>query len=816
MFAALTDVSALILRHESRSRGRSTPRNILSRCRLIAFLLASILALGARLQAQSTFGTVLGTLRDPSGGVVPNAKLSLINTGTNGTRTALSNASGSYEFVNVDKGNYQLKVEAVGFQNEEFQPFDLDARATVRLDVALKVVSQVTSVNVEELVVLQTDASNIAETKGALELTDLPVAIGTRSTGSTSAFSTLTAQPGVQIDNNNNISVAGALPSQLSFSLDGISSVGPGTLGALTELFPSFNSIAEIKISENLNPAEFGGVADVTTISKSGSNGFHGGLFENFQNAEMNAADTFSHIVTPVKLNDFGAFLGGPVVLPKLYNGHDKTFFFGSYEVLRLPKSFQIVESVPSAAMRSGDLTAYNASLGLPPGVIPQSQINPYSQKLMNFFYPMPNYGPPGAIANNYLAVFNTPINSAQGDVRLDHVINAKHSLFVRYSYKDKRRTDFPKDPLGNPGSPSVGVTSLPEVYNSLTAAWNWLVSPTKVNELRIGFTKTHRGFTTGYTAEQAASVLGLTTGSNGLPGPLPPGNDTPTLTISGYLGSRRQTADINPREGTWQALDTFTWTRGQHTLKFGGDFRYLESLFTNVFSDYRMGSYQFNGSATGYSPFQGFLLGYPDLTTIATVINPATDAYSFHYAAFAQDDWKVSRSLTVNYGLRWEYHPGFRDWNDNTANFDPYYSSTIDGQLVKGAVIIPDKASFVNVNPQFIQSVAPTPVITAGQAGVPPALRFSSTKDFAPRIGFAWRIGGDNKTVLRGGYGRFIETLLSASAINGWSVGASDVGFFSNSIGDNGLPVFSLPYSFPSNIAQPGTQFFDLANEIK
>jgi hypothetical protein len=384
LFAALTkSISTCSLRQGSRSRGQSTTRNITSRCRFIAFLLASILALGARLQGQSTFGTVLGTVRDPSGSVVPNAKLSLINTGTNGNHTALSNTSGSYEFGNVDKGNYQLKVEAVGFQNEEFQPFDLDARATVRLDVALKVVSQVTSVNVEELVVLQTEASNIAETKGALELTDLPVAIGTRSTGSTSAFSTLTAQPGVQIDNNNNISVAGALPSQLSFTLDGISSVGPGTLGALTELFPSFNSIAEIKISENLNPAEFGGVADVTTISKSGSNGFHGGLFENFQNAEMNAADTFSHIVTPVKLNDFGAFLGGPVVLPKLYNGHDKTFFFGSYEVLRLPKSFQIVESVPSAAMRSGDLTAYNASLGLAPAIIPQSQINPYSQKLM-------------------------------------------------------------------------------------------------------------------------------------------------------------------------------------------------------------------------------------------------------------------------------------------------------------------------------------------------------------------------------------------------------------------------------------------------
>jgi hypothetical protein len=239
MFAALANNSTCILRHGWGNRGRAEVRNLAKPCRAIALLAACVLAFGVRLEAQSTFGTVLGTVRDPSGSVVPNAKLSLLNKGTNVSRSTISNTSGSYEFVNVDVGNYQLKVEAAGFQAEEFQPFDLAARATARLDVALKVVSQVTSVNVEALVTVQTDASNIAETKGSLELTDLPVAISTRSTGSTSAFSTLTAQPGVQIDNNNNITVAGALPSQLSFSVDGISSVGPGQLYALAELFPT-------------------------------------------------------------------------------------------------------------------------------------------------------------------------------------------------------------------------------------------------------------------------------------------------------------------------------------------------------------------------------------------------------------------------------------------------------------------------------------------------------------------------------------------------------------------------------------------------
>jgi hypothetical protein len=782
----------------------------------LALAAAGLIAVCQIGYAQSTFGTVLGTVKDPSGAFVPMAKVDLTNTGTNAVRTTQTSPNGDYQFVNVDVGTYKITVEAAGFQKTEFQAFDLAARETKRLDVDLKVATQAESVTVEAVAVVTTDAANIAETKGALELTDLPVAIGTRSQGSTSAFSTLTAQPGVQTDGSQ-ITVSGAGPSQLSISLDGISSVGPGSFVGITELFPSFNSIEEIKISENLNPPEYGGVADITTISKSGTNTFHGGLFENFQNTDMNAADTFSHLVTPVKLNDFGAYVGGPVVIPGIYNGHDKTFFFISSEVLRLPKSYQVVESVPSLAMRSGDLTAYNPSVGAAPLVIPQSQINPYSIKLMNFFFPQPNYGPPGAVANNYVAVYDVPINSAQWDARVDHVINSKHSVFARYSYKNRRYTTCTQlSGCASPDTPLEGVLSEPEIDNSLTAAWNWIVSPTKVNELRIGFTRTRRGYSVGPTAQQAANTLGLMSGPGELPQALPPGQDIPGLTISGYVPAAANNVDTNPREQTWQALDNWTWTKGQHTLKFGGDFRYLETLYTNVFANYRMGSYQFNGSSTGYTAFQGFLLGYPDLTTISTVINPTTDAYNTHYAAYAQDDWKVSRSLTLNYGLRWEYHPGFKDWNDNMANFDPYYSSTINGQLVKGAVILPDKNSFINnLNPGFVQSIAPTPIFPASQLGIPSFLRFSSKKDFAPRIGFAWRVGGSNKTVLRGGYGRFIETLLGGSSLNGWSVGASDVGFFSNSKGANGLPVFSLPYSFPANIAQPGSQFFDLATEI-
>jgi hypothetical protein len=716
--------------------------------------------------------------------------------GTAVKRSVVTDKEGTYSLVNLEPGMYEILLQAPGFQPLTLKNLELLARQTVRADGALVVAGQVQTVDVTStnVAVITTEVSNIAETKSGRELVDLPVAIGSRALGSTSAISTLTTQSGVQTDNAGTLSVAGTKPSQLSMTIDGISTMSVRSEAPIAELFPSFGTIEEIRVSQINNAAEFGGVSDITTISKSGTNSLHGGVYENLQNTDMNARNPFSATVSQIHMNNYGGYLGGPVVLPHLYHGKDKTFFFMSYEGLQLPRQQFIVESVPSLALRSGDLSVYKL------GQIPLSQISPVSLAALQYLFPLPNAGAPNAIANNYAVNFPTPISSNQTDVRLDQVINSKQTLFVRGTYKYKDVTNTPS----STGTILAGGTHQPEMDYAFTGAHNFVITPALVNELRVGITSTRVITSTGADAAFLTSAIGVP-----LPDP-PVGNTSPTFTITGFQGTGSTASSVS-RSQTKQLIDSITWTKGSHQYKFGGDIRRLSAYFSNVFAANRAGQYTFNGSVSGLNPYQAFLLGVPDRTGVGIVDAPDSNGSAVHYAVFAQDDWKVTPFLTVNYGMRWEYHPPFSDAWNNMAVFLPDSYSVINGVTVHGAVAVSNKAP---VNSVFVGSIAPTPIYTADQAGLPDTLHYSDKTSFGPRIGFAWRPFKDEKTVIRGGYGRFIEAMLGTLTSAGWAVQSSSVGSYTNTIA-NGTPSLTLAHPFPANLSLPGTQSFQLSADV-
>src|SRR5436309_860849 len=660
---------------------------------------------------QSTFGTILGTVRDQSGAVIAGCVVTVENTGTSLRRAMVADEAGSYLAPNLEPGTYKVKMEMPGFQVAEYTNIQLLARQTIRIDGQMMVASQAETVSVtaEAAPVINTEVSNIAETKAGRELVDLPVAITARSTASTSPLSTLTSQPGVQTDASGNISVVGTKPSMLSTSIDGISSIGPRTSAPLAELFPSFDSIAEIRVSEVNNTAEFGGVSDITTISKSGTNSFHGGLYENLQNTVLNARNPFSAVRQKTIMNDFGGFAGGPVSFPRLYQGKDRTFFFIAYEGLRLPKQDVVVESVPSLALRNGDLSAYstpikdpNTGLPFPGNQIPPDRISPLSKNVLKYLFPLPNTGSPNAIANNYVQNFPGPISSNQGDIRIDQNISSKQTAFARFTWKQRSVFAAPQNGGSVNGSALLGAFSLPETDYGLTVAYNFVISPTLLNEVRGGFTD-------------------------------------------------------------------------QHTAT---------------------------------------LLGIPDKTQLNTVIQPDSDGVAHSFAFYVQDDWKVTPRLTLNYGLRWEYHPMFWDRLLNGTNFLLDYSSIVNGKRVNGAAVISNDKAFSILNPDFATSIGNTPILTAKQAGIPESLRFSEKNDFAPRVGFAWRPTADGKTVVRGGFGRFIEGPLGALLGAAYAIHSANQAFYNQTI-VNGKPTLQFPYPFPAQLAQLGTQFFQQAGDV-
>ncbi len=331
-----------------------------------AFTLLSILCLvGSRLGSQSTYGTILGTANDASGGVVPAASVTVTDLNTNTEKATTTDAHGDYEIPNLLPGRYEVSASAPGFQKFVRRGVILEPRAEVRVDLPLEVGSTTSQIEVTAATpVITTETATVRDVQEGQEVKGLPMNYRGRSTTPLNSIITL---PGITVDStgptgSNGVSISGSHPGQNEFTVDGFSVTSPLRNGPTPEMFPSTEEIAEVKVTSQLATAEYGQVGDVTFVTKGGTNRYHGSLFEYFQNDALDATPDFANGKPKKRDNTFGGSFSGPVWLPKIYNGKNRTFFFFDWEGNRQRGAAPVTNNVPTAAMRAGDFSSLCSS----------------------------------------------------------------------------------------------------------------------------------------------------------------------------------------------------------------------------------------------------------------------------------------------------------------------------------------------------------------------------------------------------------------------------------------------------------------------
>jgi hypothetical protein len=763
-----------------------------------------VFALATTVHAQSTFGTILGTVTDTSGALIAHASVVITNIDENTTRVVETDTRGEYQAVNMKPGRFRLEVTASGFEQFTTSDVTLTARQTLRVDAAMTVGRVSESVTITSAGAIASETQTIASAIGAERIMALPANL--RASGSTSPYGLIATLPGVQGDNGGNVTVQGALPSQTQFSVDGISITNVGGNGPITEAFPSSESLQEIKVQGVGNAAEFGEVGDVTTISKSGTNNIHGTFFWYHQDDNLDAKP-FGAVVKPQRTgNDYGLSGGGPLV-------RNKTFFFATFEGFRNPRQKTMQDTVPTQAMRNGDFSREGVTIidpltGQPfaGNRIPDNRISPIAKSMLSL-YPLPNNGSADVQHSaNYVRNAPNDLDTKQYDVRVDHYLTQNQSMFARWTQK-KIATEDPKK-LG------FQSTDKEERFKLLVVSHNYTINSNLLNEARVGWTQRDNDNTNGFDGRGFTNALNLT----GI-GPNFPFNGVPEVDFNDLSSEDLGRIDSAEQQRTIQFADNLTWSKGRHTMKFGGDFRRLRATSPLGFlgAD-NYGNFSFTGAFTG-AEFADFLLGIPESSSYA-IVSQDNDGSATHYALFAQDNFHVSQKLTLEYGVRWEYHPAYGDASGNIGNFDPTVAKS--GRVIyptgKENLLAPGFLASFNACPGSNANGAPcTPVLSASQAGLPDSLRKVDPR-ILPRFGFAYRPFDDDKTVVRGGIGGYNGAILGNIFYSLTGTLQSDVREFTN-LDAQGRPIFTWPQikTTGSGISSSdfGTAYFGTANDI-
>ncbi len=671
--------------------------------------------------------TLRGTVKDQSGGVIVGATVTIRNVEKGISRTLTTNESGDYVASQLSPQRYSIQATASGFQSKTENELILQVGQEARLDFTLGVGTAAQSVTITEAAapLIQSENASVGGVVDERNVRELPL-------NGRQFWQLAQLIPGVSpppqnstLSSRGGFQVAGSYEVSNNFILDGIDN-NDRTTGQ-PSIRPSVDGIQEFRVLTGTYEAEYGRQSggQVLITTKSGSNQFHGTAYEFFRNNHLDARNFFSPgDLYPFTRNQYGGSLGGPIL-------KNKTFFFVTYEGLGSKQVNVVRGSVPTLAQRQGDFTGFAAlkGTGIVSNQIPASQLNPTSLALLKYF-PLPNIN---AAAGSLNYVNSSPTTSSfnQFSTRIDQVISAQNNLYVTYQFYDSY--DFAPSTISGFG------TAQPQRFQHAALVDDHIFSAGLINEFRIGYNRL-AGLKQNEDAELGDQVaaLGLPQGGPyGLEPTIPGNGGIPYVSITG-LSTLGQNGNPQWRgDNTYNVVDSLTWTHGTHTVKFGSDFQYFYKH--SYFETTPRGSFTFNGQYTG-NAFADFLLG--DIRTTSRGIgDPNQHPKTKAEALYVQDEWKVLPKLTLNVGLRYELLFPQRENTNKLSAFNLSNGTLEDGQ-----------GNVWNVNPTnglLVQTGTTAPKDTLWN------LR---TLNFAPRFGFAYRLGENNRTVIRGGYGIFYD----------------------------------------------------------
>jgi hypothetical protein len=710
---------------------------------------AALLVFCGAAMSQTTFATITGTVVDPTGGVVANAAVEATHLETNIKTRTTSNESGNYTLAQLREGTYELRAQAPGFKEFVAQNIVLVARDIRRVDVTLQVGAVDTRVEVSAgATLIETETARIGETQDAYALKSLP--LNTRGIWAFLALAPNVLQAGA----GSTIRFAGSRGNQSHWSIDGTTmsdGVDETQIGPLANYIESFQ---EIKIDVSNNTAEFGTIGQVTMISKSGTNELHGNVFDYYSTPWFRARNPFALVRGSGISHTPGGSVGGPVYLPKVYDGRNRTFFFFSFETSRGSPVEQFLNpTVPLPAWRAGDFSGLNATIydpttgqPFPGNRIPGNRINPVSRMIQDRFYPMPNFGDPNVFSSqNYRESKIRPRDpSTYWTTRGDHRFSEKDAVFGRFTFQRL----FNRTYEGN--LPTIGRRFQQRDNRASTVSYTHTFNPNLLNEFRWGLTLNNNPVEGPIIGNELVRELGLV----GLAQDLPDISGILKVNWTG-LGLAAITQPDYTRPGFRNYLQHFqdhvSWFRGRHNLKVGFSLLKVEwdslnanpNLFGSVTFSNRFSS---GGVANQGHAYADFLLGIP--TSAARAFPPVrVDRSRWQYDFFVTDDFKVSPKLTLNLGLRYELHMPWREDHGLTSMFD----------IGSGRIVVEDGA-LDQVSSLFPRNYVG--IVEAGELGLPGRTLIHADKNnFAPRVGLAYRPFGPD-TVLRAGFGIFYDVV--------------------------------------------------------